>query len=186
MGVGSSWSSMAVDVPVNDRVLAIQRIALSHCLSGSVLTRLQNQEIQSEPGSKPLGVAEVFRSLSDGIFAELNAPAAADGKPRAANCSTIRRNLQREYLRRLSTIVLGQGRSPYGDAFPFVMFSSGSSYPADARALARLHLKEIGDKLAKTLNGKDWQLDDTCRAHFDDLSHKVDRVLNADVNVNEP
>jgi hypothetical protein len=29
-------------------------------------------------------------------------------------------------------------------------------------------------------------LDDTCRAHFDDLSHKVAKVLNADLSANEP
>ena len=118
MGVGASWSGMAGDVPVNDRVLAIQKIALSHCLSGPVLTRIQNQELQSEPNSKPLAMAEVFRALTDGISAELSGPSLADGKARPVSCSTIRRNLQREYLRRLSTIVLGQARSPYGDAFP--------------------------------------------------------------------
>jgi Met-zincin/Domain of unknown function (DUF5117) len=185
-GVGSSWYGNSGEIPVNDRVLAIQKIALSHCLSASVLTRLQNQELQSEPGSKPLVMAEVFRSLTDGIYSELNAPALADGKPHPVTCSTIRRNLQREYLRRLSTIVLGQGRSPYGDAFPYILFNGSAGYPADARALARLHLKEIGEKLAKVLNAKDVTLDDTARAHFDDLSHKIGKVLNADLNANEP
>jgi hypothetical protein len=186
MGVGSSGYGMYGESSVNDRVLAIQKIALSHCLSGSVLTRVQNQELQSEPNSKPLAIAEVFRSLSDGVFAELNAPVAADGKPHSLTCSTIRRNLQREYLRKLSTIVLGQGRSPYADAFPFIMFGGGASYPADARALARLHLKELGAKITKILNSKDFQLDDTCRAHFDDLANKIETVLDADINVNEP
>jgi Met-zincin len=186
MGVGTSWYGMAGEVPVNDRVLAIQKIALSHCLNASVLTRLQNQELQSEPNSKPLAMAEVFRSLTDGIYSELNAPALADGKPHPIACSTIRRNLQREYLRRLSTIVLGQGRSPYGDAFPYILFNGSTSYPADARALARLHLKEIGEKIAKVMNAKDVTLDDTARAHFDDLAHKIGKVLNADLNANEP
>ncbi len=101
-------------------------------------------------------------------------------------CSTIRRNLQREYLRRLATIVLGQGRNNYGDAFPFALFNGSGGYPADARALARLHLKEIGEKIGKVLGAKDIQLDDTCRAHFDDLTQKIDQVLDADINVNEP
>ena len=186
MGVGASEYGRGGEASVNDRVLAIQKIALSHCLSGSVLTRLQNQELQSEPGSRPLAVAEVFRTLSDGIFVELNSPAAPDGKPRAVTCSTIRRNLQREYLRRLATIVLGQGRNAYGDAFPFVMFNGSGGHPADARALARLHLKELGEKIGKILSAKDIQLDDTCRAHFDDLSQKINQVLGADINVNEP
>jgi len=186
MGAVSSSRGMG-EVSVNDRVLAIQRIALTHCLSGSVLTRLQNQELQSDPGSKPLAVAEVFRSLSDGIFSELNVPAAADGKPRSFACSTIRRNIQREYLRRLSTIVLGQGRTPAGDAFPFVVFfgGGGGAYPADARALARFHLKEIGEKVGKVLDAKDVPLDDTCRAHLDELRQKIAKTLDAQISSNE-
>ena len=186
MGVGASWAGQSGALPVNDRVLAIQKIALSHCLSASVLTRLQDQELQSEPGSKPLAVAEVFRSLSDGIYAELNTPPLADGKPRPVGCSTIRRNLQREYLRRLSTIVLGEGRSPYGDAFPFVLFGESGRYPADARALARLHLKELGERIIRVLGAKDVTLDDTCRAHFDELAQKIGKILNADLSSNEP
>ena len=185
MGVGANGSWMMGETSVNDRVLAIQKIALGHCLNASVLTRLQNQELQADPGTKPLAVAEVFRSLSDGIFTELNAPP-ADGKPQAVTCSTIRRNLQREYVRRLATIVLGQSRTPYGDAFPFIMFSGSAGYPADARALARLHLKETGEKIARTLANKDVTLDDTCRAHLDDLHQKITKTLNAAINANEP
>ena len=187
-GVGSTWSYMGGDVSVNDRILAIQKIALSHCLAASVLTRLQNQELQSEPNSKPLAMAEVFRSLTDGIFAELDAPGLADGKPRPVACSTTRRNLQREYLRRLSSIVLGPNRSAYADAFPYIIFSNSSNYPADSRALARFHLRLVGDKLTRVLDpkAKDVTLDDTCRAHFDDLANKVAKVLNADLNANEP
>ena len=186
MGLGTSWAGLAGEMPVNDRVLAIQKIALSHCLRPSVLTRLQNQELQSEPGSKPLAISEVFRSLTDGIFAELNTPPLADGKPHPVACSTIRRNLQREYLRRLSTIVLGQNRVPYGDLYPFVMFNNAAGYPADARALARFHLKEVGEKSGKVLGAKDVILDDTCRAHFDELTQKIAKILNADLSSNEP
>ena len=186
MGVGVTWAGMTGEAPVNDRVLAIQKIALSHCLSASVLTRLQDQELQSEPGSKPLAMAEVFRVLTDGVFTELGSPPLADGKARPIACSTIRRNLQREYFRRLTTIVLGQGRTPYGDAFPFVLFGGSGGYPADARALARMHLKEVGEKITKTLGAKDVTLDDTTRAHLDDLVQKIGKVLNADLNVQEP
>ena len=185
MGLGASngW----VDSPVNDRILGIQRIALSHCLSSAVLTRLQNQALQSEPNSKPLTMAEVFRSLSDGIFTELNTPIAADGKPKTLGCTSTRRNLQRDYLRRLGTIVLGSSRNNRGEAFTFVLFSgAAANYPADAQALARMHLKEVGSRINKVLTAKDFQLDDTTRAHFEDLAHKVDAILGADIHTTEP
>ena len=85
-------------------ILNIQDIALDQCLDPSVLQRIQNQEMQSDPGSDPIKIAEVFRSLSDGIFTEL--AAAPAGTPPFA-ISTVRRNLQREYIKRLSSMVLG-------------------------------------------------------------------------------
>ena len=129
-----------------------------HCLSPSVLTRLQNQELQSDPnrGQAPgrrrgLPVADrrdLRRAERPG-----RRPGARCGKPRPVTCSTIRRNLQREYLRRLSTdrprLVPGlRRRLPLRDLLPA---EAVGSYPADARALAPVHLKEIGEKISKVL-----------------------------------
>ncbi len=186
---GAVGASRSMDVSINDRVLGIQKVALAHCLNASTLTRLQNQEIQADPGTKPLAVAEVFRTLTDGVFRELTVVPTTDGKPATVGCSTIRRNLQREYLRRLATIVLGDRRPAAGDAFPFILFSFGGgpgTYPADARSLARLHMKEIGERIGKALDSKDVQLDDTCRAHFDELRQKIAKVVGAQFNSNEP
>ena len=173
------------EVPVNDRVLAIQKIALSHCLSGSVLTRLQNQELQSEPGSKPLadGRGLPVADRRHLLRAE-HAPPLADGKPRPVDLlddppeppARVSPEARDDRPR-------ARAATPYGDAFPFVMFSGSAAIPADARALARLHLKEIGEKINKILDAKDVTLDDTCRAHFDDLAQKIGKVLNADINV---
>ena len=189
MGVGSSGFGMMMDSPVNDRVLGIQKIALTHCLSGAVLSRLQQQELQAEPDSKPLLVAEVFDTLSGAIFAEVGLdpkkPLEA-GKPATVACSTIRRNLQREYFRRLATIVIGQRQSSMSDYYPFIFFMGGGQYPADAKSLARFHLKKIGDQLAKVLDTKNLTMDDTCRAHFEELRENVAKILRAEVSKNEP
>ena len=50
-------------------------------------------------------------------------------------------------------MVLGDRSNPYGDMFSYVVFIGGgsSSVPADARALARLHLKEIAGRIGKVL-----------------------------------
>ncbi len=49
-------STSEVDYPVLERILDIQRIALSHCLSADTLSRLQNQELQTDPDAKPLTI----------------------------------------------------------------------------------------------------------------------------------
>src|SRR5262249_40817570 len=61
-----------VDFPIYQRILGIQKIVLGQCLAADTLARLQNQELQAAPGSEPLTMAEVFRSLTDGIWSECN------------------------------------------------------------------------------------------------------------------
>src|SRR6185437_5803133 len=117
------------------------------CLSAGVLSRLQNQENEVDEGTEPLRMAEVFRALTDGVWSELalRSDPIPEGEPvpKPLSLSTIRRNLQREHLRRLCEIVLGRKRSSYEDMFAFISFADEGRYPSDARSLARMHLKEI-------------------------------------------
>ena len=105
-----------VDISVLERILGIQKIVLGQCLSSSTLARLQNQQLQADPGTDPLRMDEVFRSLTDGIWSDLDRlPGAADDKSAKFVLSTIRRNLQREHLRRLSGMVIGTSSGASGD-----------------------------------------------------------------------
>ena len=80
------------------------------------------------------------------------------------------------------------GRARYGDLFGYVVFIGGgnSAVPADARALARLHLKEIADRIGKVLETRTRQLDDTTRAHLEECQHRIAKVLEANLDINEP
>ena len=179
----SSYGGM--DYPIYRMILNIQEIALDQCLDSSVLQRVQNQEMQSEPGSNPLKIAEVFRSLSEGIFTELGAPPTGTS-PFAI--STIRRNLQREYIKRLSSMVLGpqEQRLVHAD-YGFVLSYGGqSSPPPDAKNLARLHLDEIGRKIESLLGRREIKIDDTTLAHLKEIQFRITKVLNANLSVNEP
>ena len=135
-----------------ERILGIQKIVLGHCLSAATLARLAKPAAPVDPGSDPLRMEEVFRSLTDGIWSDLDKlPAAADAKDQdgQARLSTIRRNLQREYLAQAEQHGAGHRSSSLGDSFSYIVFIGGgnTAVPADARALARLHLKEIGSRL---------------------------------------
>ena len=181
---GRFYFGGGVDYPVNEEILGIQKIALGRCLSPDVLSRLQNQELQVDAGADSLRPSEVFRALTDGIWSELAKPDGAKDKP--FKLSTIRRNLQREHVRRLSTILLGHRRSPYEDMFSYVLFTGGQNYPADARSLARLHLKDINTRIAKVLDQKETPLDDTTRAHLEECRFRINKVLDAGIDSNEP
>jgi hypothetical protein len=172
-----------VEFPIYQRILGIQKIVLGQCLAADTLSRLQDQELEADPGSEPLTMAEVFRTLTDGIWSEC-APAGPNGSSVA--CSTIRRNLQREHLKTLSRMVLGNRRSPYEDLFGYIVFFGSPEPPADAKSLARLHLEEIRDRIAKALDQKDVRIDDTTKAHLKECRTRITKVLEASLDVNEP
>ena len=176
-----------VEYPVNEEILGIQRIALRHCLGAEVLARLQNQELQVDAGADALRPADVFRSLTEGIWSELThaAPAPADGKAAFA-LSTVRRNLQREHLRRLGGIALGNRPNPYSDIFGYILFLGDGAYPSDARSLARMHLKEVNTRVGKILEPNNLKIDDTTRAHLEECQFKIGKILNAVVQSPEP
>jgi hypothetical protein len=178
-----------VDISVLERILGIQKIVLGQCLSSSTLARLGNQQLQADPGADPLRMDEVFRSLTDGIWSDLDhLPGATDDKAAKFVLSTIRRSLQREYLRRLSGMVIGNGPGVNSDTYSYLVLLRGgnSSVPADARALARLHLKEIASRIGKVLETKNLTIDDTSRAHLEECRHRIAKVLEANLDVREP
>jgi hypothetical protein len=172
--------------PIYRLVLQIQEIVLDHCLSSGVLQRIQSQEMQSDPGTNPLKISEVFRSLSDGIFTELAAAPPKEGAAPFA-ISTIRRNLQREYVKRLSSLVLGPRNDSRTSSYSFVIFfGTRTAPPADAKNLARLHLEEIGQEIGKLVGQPGVKIDDTTLAHLKEIHFRIDKVLKANLNVNEP
>jgi hypothetical protein len=178
-----------VNISVLERILGIQKIVLGQCLNSSTLARIENQQLQAEPGGDPLRMEEVFRSLTDGIWSDLDhLPGATNDKPVAFGLSTIRRNLQREYLRRLSSMVIGGSGGGGGDVYSYMVLLRGgsSSVPADARALARLHLKEMASRISKVLETRNLTIDDTSRAHLEESRHRIAKVLEANLDMREP
>lgn len=175
---GNERAAMAgVEFPLNERILGIQRVALDELLDADTLRRVQNGERSAAKGEKPLTVAEIFRCLTDGIFADLP----ADGKPTAKSTVTTR-NLQRAYLDKLAGMVVGPKAFGGGNTI-FFGPAGGGAVPADARSLARLHLKEIAKRLDAALAG---EKDDTVKAHLDEAKERIAKVLAAGVTANEP
>ncbi|MBM3832657.1 MAG: DUF5117 domain-containing protein [Verrucomicrobia bacterium] len=181
---GSGGFGASINYPIYDRILALQRIVLNQCFNGAVLSRIQNQQLQAEEGANPLRIEEIFQTLTDGIWSEL----ASGSDSKKVSASTIRRNLQREHLRRLATIVLGNRRSPYEDMYGYIIIigGGGGSVPADARSLARLHLGNITSHIDKKLSMPDVEVDDTTRAHLSECRQRIAKVLESSYTANEP
>jgi hypothetical protein len=176
---GAFYSS--VDFPVHERVLRIQRIVLNQLLDPGVLGRIQNNALKTDGDDQPLTVAEVFRSLTEGIWGEHPVKGAGDVK-RQVKSTVMRRNLQREHLKKLSNLVLGSNHN--GGGF-IIFFGSSATVPPDARSLARMHLREIQGRINGALNEKN-AVDETTRAHLEECRERLGRVLNASLQLNEP
>ncbi len=185
---GNEWNAFgSVDYPLHERILAIQKIVLDQVFDPSVLSRIQNNALKADKDEKPLTIAEVFRSVTDGIWnegavAEKNGK---EGKQRVAS-SVIRRNLQREHLKNLFTLVLGKRQQDYFFSVYVILFGDLSSVPPDARSLARMHLRDIRKRIDDMLKDKQLEVDDTTRAHLEECRERIAKVLNASMQVQEP
>jgi hypothetical protein len=175
---GSYNGLMSVDYPLHDRVLNIQRIVLGQLLYPGTLRRIQDSALKSND-EQPLTVAEVFRTLTDGIWSDY--PAKAPGGDRKLPSSIIMRNLQREHLKDLSHLVIGSADRGFS---MMMFFGYGASAPPDAKSLARMHLKELQTRITATLNDKQASMDETTRAHLEESKERIHQILTASMQVN--
>ena len=147
------------EYPIHQRILAIHKVVLRALLNPRTLVRIQNNSLKEDAKAKSLQLAEVFRTLTEAIW-----PTPVNGKP--VELTIVQRNLQREYLKDLITLVL-----------------RGGSAPPDARSLARLHLRQINQTLAKAVQAAN--LDDTTRAHYEESQDRINKALTAALQASE-
>ncbi len=181
------WMHWGTDIestnyPLYDRILGIQRLAMNQLLDPRVLQRVQTNALKAEKDAKPLQIAEIFRATSDSIWADL-----LNGEARKeARSSIIRRNLQREHLKKLSSMVLGERSNSFsGFSFLTVIDRTSGSYPPDARSLARKHLREISSRIEATLKAKADDADETTIAHLEECKERINKVLTASMQAND-
>jgi hypothetical protein len=153
-----------VDFPLHERIGKIQRVVLDELFDGDTLARVQDTGLKAELGEHPVTIAEIFRAVNESIWADLpNGDKAATAKP-----SLVRRNMQREHLKDLSNLVLK------------------NHAPADARSLARMHLREIARRIDQLMSDKKVNLDDTTRAHLEETKEQIAKVLSAPLRAENP
>lgn len=165
---GSDSMGSSSEFNVYSRILAIQRIALSHCLNAAVMQRLQNHELMVDEDAKPMKISELIKTVTDHIWSDL------EDEP-----SLVKRNLQTEHLNRMIAIVAGPQSST--SSAVFVLMRSSGSYPNEARSLARMHLVKLAKRLQSVVDNGD--LNDTTQAHYEAALARITKVLNAQITV---
>jgi hypothetical protein len=146
-----------LDYPIHDSIYLAQRLVLKELVSRDRLTRLRDIELKSQPG-QALTLPELFDTLQNGIWTEVLQP---NGK--FIKISSLRRALQREYLKILTSMVL---RTEY--------------VPEDARTLAWYKLRQLQSQLNQTLSNSS-RLDDYNKAHLEETRDRLNKTLNAQI-----
>ena len=139
-----------------ERVLTVQRDVLNRLMSPVVARRVV-QNGGRAPGQRgkaaePFTLSELYATVQRSIWEEARVGADSD---------VMRRNLQREHLRRLTTGLLG----------------SSGAYPADARALLRRDARQLRDWLASASSKAG--LNAETRAHYAEASETLSEALKA-------
>lgn len=162
--------------PIHDRIVGIQASTLTTLINPTRLRRVYDNEFRTPSDKDAFTLPEMLETLTTEIFSDVGE--AGSGKkytPRQPMVSTLRQNLQREYVDRLIDLTLpGAG--------------SGAAFKPISN-LALLQLRQIESRVSKFVDEKGKpasDLDSYTGAHFADLRSRIDRALNAQFIYNQP
>jgi hypothetical protein len=148
----SPIAAIAPDFSLSDRVLSIQRAALDQVLSDSVARRIVESPLRFSSDGVALSLSELYDSLQDAIWSELRS---------GTDIDPLRRNLQREHLKRLAS----------------TMVRSSSAVHADARSLQRENARRLLAQI-KVAQGRPG-MSREARAHLAESANTLEETLKA-------
>jgi hypothetical protein len=166
------WGTMSplrADLPVHEVIAMWQDRILSQLLSSLTLERLHDSELRVPADQDALTTAEVIERLTKAIFAETETLQAGEFTNRKPAVSSLRRNLQRNYLKRLSQLALGE-----------------SGAPQDCQTIAYYQLGQLGGRMETLLKKGEVKLDSYSRAHFEESTARIHKVLDAKISLPTP
>ena len=159
------------DYPVHNTVLIMQDHVLGQVLSPITLSRLLDSELKTPANQDAFTAAELLQGLTAAVFSETDALAKLkDAKftDRKPAISSLRRNLQRRYFEQLADLAMGDAGAP-----------------ADCQTVAAAELANLRVRLKHVLAGKA-QLDTYTRTHIDELAKRIQKVLDARLELHRP
>ena len=145
-----------VDFSVAQQVGNLQRGALDSLMNDGLATRLADAEVHVADPRTLLSFAEVQDKLSGAVWAELGASG-------AVNVDSLRRNLQREHVRRLASSLV----RPAPNA------------TTDVRAVYRQTAQRLQGRLQAVLSDKGSASNSLVRAHLEDSLATISEALKA-------
>lgn len=151
--------------PVHDRVMGIQSSVLTMLMNPSTLRRVYDNEMMIESNKDALTLPEMLTSVETEIWSELKLKPNGKYNNRKPMISSLRRNLQREYIERLIDLMNPDGGNP------------AASRPVST--LSMLHLRQLAKKLDKMVKSNKGKLDQYTEAHLRDAQTRITKALEA-------
>jgi hypothetical protein len=158
------WGTQVVDrgdYPVHDVILMWQDRILARLMSPLTLARLHDSELKVAPDVDALTTAELIERLTKAVYSEVDTVKEGEFTNRKPAISSLRRNLQRAYLQRLSQLAMGR-----------------TAAPEDCQTLAYAELTKLKTRIDSMLNGK-IKLDAYTQGHLQETSARIAKVVDA-------
>jgi hypothetical protein len=153
-GVSNTWQGR-IDFPLHRTQLGVQTSLLEELLDPVRLERIRDTEAKFGAG-ETVTIPELMESVTEAIWSESwIAP--------GVNIPGNRRDLQRAHL----------------DAMIQIVTHAPSGTPADARAVARMTLLDLGERLERRLTPPTYDFDAYTRAHLMESKERIERALEA-------
>ena len=173
----TNWSHWGVNSPtrkdfgVHDFILMWQERILAQLLSSVTLERMHDAELKSSPDADVVTTAELLDRLTKSIFSDVEGLKEGEYSNRKPAIGSLRRNLQRSYLKSLSQLAMGNAGAPH-----------------DCQTVAALELAELQEKIKKVLDNAAMtgKLDTYSKAHLQETSAKIQKVLDARLTLATP
>jgi len=164
----SHWGTYGGDpeFTVHDSMLAMQLWLLWDFTNPRVLTLIADNELRVPEDQDALTIPEVFASITDAIWSEIDSSAALTSKTytnRKPLISSIRRNLQHELITELINLAFED---------------DGGSSPQSARTQAAYRLEKLLPKINDVI-AKGPKLDDYSTAHLTRSAKRIEKALDA-------
>ncbi len=144
--------------------MGIQSMVLTRVLNPGTLGRVYDNEFITPAKEDALTLPEVLKTVEGEIWSELDK---GDGKftEREPMVSSLRRNLQREYVERLIDLSMpntwGQvSHKPIG-------------------TLALMHLRNLSVRIGKAVEARSGDMDAYTKAHLTEAKLRIDKAVDA-------
>ncbi|MEM7454351.1 MAG: zinc-dependent metalloprotease [Planctomycetota bacterium] len=149
--------------PVHDRIMSTQASTLSQLLNPTVLRRVYDNEFRIPADQDALTMVELVNTVTNAVWSELDDLPNGNFTERSPAMSSLRRNLQTEYLDRLFDLANEEG--------------SGMAAMKPISDIATMTLKDLNGKLEAAV-GQD-NLDAYSRAHLMDSQERIEKWLES-------